>query len=111
MHRHEQVFAADQAKSRQRVRIPLGERGHGEAHVGHHVADEPCTPADALAFQVLHGSRRRAEAEVAHVVGQHAVSLLGHRPVEGPHAGLDVSEGDRDARARESAGQGRVRVP
>ena len=52
------------------------------------------SPATALAAQVVDGRLRRAQQQVAGVVGQHAVELLGHRAVERAHAGLDVRDGD-----------------
>ena len=44
------------------------------------------------------------------MVRDDAVDLFGHRPVEGPKAGLDVSEGPPHLRRDERAREGRVRV-
>ena len=47
---------------------------------------------DALGREVRDGRVRRAEPQVGEDVHQHAVQLLGHPPVEGAQAGLDVPD-------------------
>ena len=83
--------------------------GHGvadaEADVGHDVAHEDGARLEALGGQVPHGDVGRGQAQVGGVVGEDAVVLLGHAPVEGAQAGLEVGQGEvqlhRGQRARE----------
>ena len=52
----------------------------------------PCR--DPLGPEVLSGGLRRAQQEIAEMVGHDPVALLGHRAVEGAHARLDVHHRD-----------------
>ena len=49
--------------------------------VEHHVADDMDSFSDSLARQVAHGHLARTQEEVAQVVGDDPVDLLGHAPV------------------------------
>jgi hypothetical protein len=110
VHGHQEIFALAQPELLERVRGTLRDGRHREAHVGHHVAHQPRPRGAALALQVGHGGRRRAQAQVADVVRQHAVALLRHGPVGGAHAGLDVGKRCRHSRARQGPAEGRVGV-
>ena len=66
-----------------------------EEAVDHRVADElDAVARDPLGRQVLHGVRGGAEQHVGDAVGEDAIHLLGHLPVAGAQAGLDMSDGD-----------------
>ena len=82
----------------ERARALPRDRAERQRHVGHHVADEVALPGGVLALEVVHRRRGRAQQQVAGVVAQHPVELLGHRPVERAHAGLHVR--DRHVRLR-----------
>jgi hypothetical protein len=104
------VGAGHQPVLRQRLRV--GARRGLAAHrdVDHHVADERHRPEHRLGTQVCHRRARRAQQQIAEVVGEHAVELLRHAVVERAHAGLDVN--DRHARLgrRQAARERRVGV-
>ena len=68
------------------------------------------SPGHALAAQDRGGRLRGAQQQVARVVGQHAVELLGHRAVVGAHPRLDVRDRHPGLCGGERAGQRRVRV-
>jgi hypothetical protein len=110
MDRQQQVRAWLEAQLLEHPRVAPRDRRHREAHVRHDVADERDLPGRRFAAQILDGGRRRAEAEGADMVGQHAVSLLRHRPVARPHPRLDVRERLPDVPAGERARKRRVRV-
>jgi hypothetical protein len=75
-----------------RVRALLRHRGERERHVGHHVADEVHPAVDPLTLEIRDRRGSRAEQQIAGVVGEHAIQLLGHRPVARAHTGLHVGE-------------------
>ena len=51
-------------------------------------------PDDRLRAQVGRGRVRGAQQQIAEMVGEHAVELLGHRAVERAHPRLDVHHRD-----------------
>ena len=65
---------------------------------------------DGLLPQLLGGTLGRAQQQAREVVGEDAVELLGHAPVEAAHAGLDVSHRQRGLGGGQAAGERRVRV-
>ena len=79
--------------------------------VDHRVADEAhAARVDALGGEVRRGLGAVGEQEVGQPVGEDAVDLLGHRPVERAQAGLDVRNRDAELGCRERAGERRVDV-
>ena len=98
------VGAVDRCHHEPPRRLPHGGRqvggqrvvGHrvayAETHVCHHVTDEAGPGGEALPSQVTEGILRRGEQQVGGVVGEDAVVLLGHRPVERAQARLEVGE-------------------
>ena len=107
--RHEDVLAFLDAEALGDV-PRAGRLSTLQCDVVHHVADEVYAVGDALVGEVVDRRLRRAEQERGYVVRDDAVDLLGHRSIEGPKAGLDVSEGPPHLRRDERAGEGRVRV-
>ena len=79
--------------------------------VDHRVADEAHAAAvDALGGQVRGCLGAVGEEEIGHPVGEDAVDLLGHGPVERAQAGLDVGHGDAELGGGERGGERRVDV-
>ena len=85
---------------------------HRDQRVDHRVADV-VDPGRRAAFgeQVVARLGRVDEQELGELVGDDAVDLLGHRPVERAQARLDVSDRDEQLRGGERGGQRRVHVP
>ena len=84
----------------------------GEQRVDHRVADKVHrVRRPALAGQVAKRLGRRAEQQVAQLVRQPPVDLLGHRVVEAPQARLDVRQRDAELRPGERGPDRRVDVP
>ncbi|CPU67116.1 Uncharacterised protein [Mycobacteroides abscessus] len=81
-----------------------------EQDVGHHVADEDGSRPQPFGREVVHRDLRRCEAQVGGVVREDAVVLLGHAPVEGPQARLEVRERDVQLDRRPRGGERRVGV-
>jgi hypothetical protein len=108
--RHQDVLALGQAVVHKGCRALLGDREERQRDVSHHVAYQVHALGDVLAGQVRHGRRGRAEEQVARVVCQHAVELLGHGAVEGAHSGLDVRDRDAQLCGRERTGERGVGV-
>ena len=104
-----------------RDRVPAGleaverdavarERRKQARRVGHHVADHLGPPRHALALELCARALVGAEEQRGELVDLDPVSLLGHRPVAGAQARLDVSHGPARLRAGQRAGEGGVRV-
>ena len=108
--RHEAVPAgleAECAPRRVRLRV-VDVLEHG---VDHRVADElDALGSDPLAAEVVDGALRVREQEVGEMVGELAVVLLRHRPVEAAEPGLDVRERNARLRRGERAGERGVHV-
>jgi hypothetical protein len=83
----------------------------GDERVDHRVADEVHgRVGPALARQVAEGLGRGGEQQVAELVGQPPVDLLGHGVVEAAQPGLDVRERDAELGARQGGADGGVHV-
>jgi hypothetical protein len=82
-----------------------------QKRVDHHVAHQ-VDPLlrDTFAPEVLHAALLRAEQQVADGVGEDAVDLLGHRPIEAAQARLDVDERDPELRSHQTARDRAVHV-
>ena len=65
---------------------------------------------DALSSQVLRGPVGVGEENLAQVVGEAAVGLLGHALVEAAQSGLDMRDRDAKLRRRERSCESRVDV-
>ena len=91
-------------------RALLGDVTERERDVRHDVAHEVDLAGGPLALEVPDRRLGRAEQEVAGVVREHAVQLLGHGAVEGAHPGLDMAGRDGRLAGRERAGERRVGV-
>jgi hypothetical protein len=108
--RHERVAAVPEVEPLERVR-PLRARQMPAERVDHDVPDEvDLRLVGALEPEVADARRLAREEEVRDRVGQHAVHLLGHRPVEAPEPRLDVGDRDEALRGDERAGDRRVDV-
>ncbi|MEJ7718202.1 MAG: hypothetical protein WKF31_09645 [Thermoleophilaceae bacterium] len=107
---HQHVLALHQVVLLERTGALPCHRCEGQRDVGHHVAHQVHPRADALVLEVGDRRRRRAQEEVARVVAQHAVQLLGHRTVARAHARLHVGHRARGLRGRDRARQRRARV-
>ena len=83
---------------------------HTGREVLHQVADLDDPVPEPLRRQVRDGGRGRREQPAREMVGDDAVELLGHRPVEAAQAGLDVRDGDPELRRGERAGERGVGV-
>jgi hypothetical protein len=94
------------------IRRVLGRRRADEpGHVDHHVPDHVDAVADAFAIEVLRRHLGGTEEERRELVGQHAVDLLGHAPVERAQPGLDVGHRDPQLGRRQGRCKGAVGVP
>ena len=107
--RHERVAAGLDAEL-----LPAAARAGGvevlEQRVDHRVADEVDAGCDPLALEVRDRLLRVREQDVADVVGEDAVVLLRHRPVEAAQARLDVRDLDAELDGGERARERRVDV-
>ena len=108
--RDEEVLASGQAEPRQDVPRAGGLRAL-QRDVVHHIADHVHAAGDALAGQVVDRGLRRGEQQARQMIRHDAVHFLGHLPIEGPQARLDMAEGDAHLRRDEGARERRVRVP
>jgi hypothetical protein len=88
----------------------IGPRREQLEHVDHHVTHDDHVAEHALVAQCPGRVRRGAEQQRRGMIGQHAVELLGHRPVVGAHPRLDVGDRDAGLGSGQRAGQRRVRV-
>ena len=84
---------------------------HREQDVGHHVAHDDGPIGQPLVGQMGGAHLGRCQQQVGGVVGQDPVDLLGHGPVEGPQARLQVRDGHMELDCRQGPGQRGVRVP
>ena len=108
--RQQGVFAFPDAVSGRRGEParPLPVR---EQRVDHHVADQVDTlVGNPFPPQVLERRGFGREEIVRQMIGQHAVDLFGHAPVEASEAGLDVCDREAHLRSHQRARQGRVDV-
>ena len=110
MERHDEVAAGLEP-----VRGGRGQsvdpRPHRHERVDHrvaHLVDHPLRPA--LGQQVVARLGRVDEQQLRHLVGDHAVQLLGHRAVEAAEARLDVPHGDQQLGGHDRPGHRRVDV-
>src|SRR2546425_1161357 len=87
-----------------------GRLGTLQGDIVHHVPDEVHPAADALLDEVVDRGLRGTEEERGEVVRDDPIDLLGHRAIEGPETGLDVSESAAHLRCDESTCERRVRV-
>ena len=110
MRRREHVLACADARLAQRLLVGARARGDDPGDVDHDVADDLDRAGDRFAREVVRRALRGHEQQVADVVGDDAVELLGHRAVERAHPGLDVRDGDPQLRRCERARERRVRV-
>ena len=103
------VAAGPHAELREDRLLALGrERRHGE--IEHDVAGLHDARDDALASEVGHGRVGRAEEQARDVIGEHAVDLFGHAPVERAQTRFDVGDRHVQLGRGERSGQCRVRV-
>ena len=110
MQGHEHVLAAADRKRLPRPAV-LGARLEAAQGIDHGVADE-VDPAfiDAFGDEVRRGFGAVDEEEVGEPIGEDPVDLLGHRPVPGAQAGLDVRNRDPELGCRQRHGKRRVDV-
>ena len=106
----DEVGAGREPEALEHARAFERDRREGAHRVEHHVADLARARAEAFVREVLHRLRRRREQQVGQLVGDQAIRLLGHAPVEAAKAGLDVGEGHVQLRRRERRGERRVGV-
>jgi hypothetical protein len=99
-----------QAVGVEHFRALARDRQEGAHGVVHRVADVQRALREALAREVAHRRRRRAQQQIGGVIGEDAVVLLGHRAVPRAQPGLDVGEPQLALLGRERAAQRRVRV-
>ena len=107
---HEEIATGLDAVVGEGSGAPLGDRLEGQRHVRHHVAHQVGLPHRALPREVVDRGLGRAEEEIAHLVDQDTVHLLGHPAVERAHPRLHVGHRHPGLRRRERGGQRRVRV-
>ena len=81
--RRDCIAAALKAEALEDLRPLLRARADKEGRVVHHVAHRTNALADAFAAQIRHRRLGRTEEEIARVVGEHAIDLLGHGTIEG----------------------------
>jgi hypothetical protein len=81
-----------------------------QADVDHHVTGQPGAVRQALRREVAHGLLGRGQQQVGAVVGEDAVVLLRHAPVEGAQAGLQVGDRQVHLHGGQRAGDGGVGV-
>ena len=82
-----------------------------QQRVDHHVADEAdARVGNAFAPQVVGGRAFRRVQALGNLVGQHAIDLLRHLPVEAAQAGLDVDDGNALLHRDQAAGERRIDV-
>jgi hypothetical protein len=109
--RDEQVLARRDPQGLGGPRL-LDPRPHRDERVDHRVADVVDelvgTP---LGDEVVARLGRVDEEQGGELVGDEAVELLGHRPVEAPQARLDVGDRDLQLGRRHGGRQRRVHVP
>ena len=108
--REQQVLTRLKAARAHGVEVAPGVLRPAHGNVDHHVSHEHRPAREALGAQVLAGRLGRAQQQVAEVVGDHAVELLGHRAVVRAHARLDVHQRDVRQPGRERARERGVRV-
>ncbi len=108
--RDDRVAGRPQAQPFEHVRV-AGPLQVGDQRVDHDVADAvDALLGDALAPQVLVAVGRGGQQDLGESIGDHAVDLFGHGPVEAPQSGLDVGDGDAQLGADDAAGERRVDV-
>ncbi len=110
MNGSEEVRVRIHADLLQNLRSRLDLRAVLFQRVVHDVAGEVRAGGEAFAGQVRHRRLGRAEEQVGAMVGEDAVRLLRHRPVEAAQARLDVRKADAHLRGRERACKRRVCV-
>jgi hypothetical protein len=82
----------------------------GGRHVDHDVTDKLSRGLHALVLEVGERDLRGAQQHRAEVIGQDAVHLLRHRPVERPHTGFYVGDRHTLLDGRQRTGERRVGV-
>ena len=110
MQRDEDILAFPHPEALEDV-ARAGRLGTLQGDIVHHVPDEVHPAADALLDEVVDRGLRGTEQERGEVVRDDPIDLLGHRAIEGPETGLDVSERAAHLRRDERARERRVRVP
>src|SRR3990172_5797130 len=108
--RHQYVGGGVQPQPRQRPGRLIGPRQEVKEGVRHDVAHRVDAGADPLGAQVLRRGRRRAEEEAGAVVGEDAVDLLRHAPVEAAETGLHMGEANVELGGDQRPRQRGVRV-
>ena len=106
----QQVAAGLHSGRRERLGALARPRHQQLRDVDHHVPHHDDLAGDLLAPQRLRRPLGGAQQQRRRVVGEHPVELLGHRPVVGAHARLDVGDRDAELRAGQGSGERRVRV-
>src|SRR5256885_16301865 len=91
MQRDEDVLAFPRPEALEDV-ARAGRLGTLQGDIVHHVPDEVHPAADALLDEVIDRGLRGTEQERGEVVRDDPIDLLGHRAIEGPETGPDVSE-------------------
>ena len=100
------------------LQAEVGQHGVGVGELGadlhqdvdHDVTDEDRAGGQALGGQVVHRYLGGGQQQVGGVVGEHAVVLLGHGPVERAQPGLQVRDRQVQLHRGQGAGQGGVGV-
>ena len=83
----------------------------GQQGVDHDVADEHHPPRIApFIEEIVDGVRAGGQQQIAHPVGDHAVHLLGHRPVTTTQSGFDMGDEEPGLGTDQCAGDRRIDV-
>ena len=110
VHRREDIAARRQAEPLQQPAAVAGKLHELQRRVIHHVARAVYAVGDPFAAQVIDRGVGRREQQAGDVVGENAVGLLRHRPVERAQARLDVRDRNAELDGRERPSQRRVGV-
>ena len=106
MHRGEHEFARAKAQLSEQIGPGSGARHEQTGGFGERAAHHPDSLSrNALAEQLLTVHLDRYQAQVGQGVGEDAVVLFGHRPIETTHPGLEVHEAHPGGVGRQGTGQ------
>ena len=110
MHGRQVVRPGFELVARQRLRAGRRARSVQAQRVHHDIANHVHTLTNSFLRELLSRDLGRREQPRGQMIGQDAVDLFGHAPVEASKPGLHVGHGDVQLRSRQRPGQRGVGV-